>query len=226
MHASLAPPSRPPDAAARRVHVAMGVLTTPSDRFHRRAKLRALSRSFANVAGGSFALRFVIGAPAPVPQSLAAEASQTSDLVLLNMSETPFRCALKYLLWFSFALQEFPSVQWLGAGDDDAYIQFEHMEADLRHVGAQTNGGPSLWGLIMWRPFYNKITMDTTTGFTVRSCTPPEAPLHIQRSTQAFRTLCYIWMRTFSLGFVGLARRRQCCCGDPEEDRRVRCTNP
>lgn len=161
-----------PEAAnetSQHAYIAMGILSTASDKYRRRDKIRSVSSGLSNLVHGSFVLRFIVSVPCPVPRQLAAEASFTHDLVLLNMSETPFRCALKYLLWFSFALREFPSVQWLGAGDDDAYVQFEHMEADLRHISLQTKGRPSLWGLIMWRPYYNNMTMDTTSGFTVRS---------------------------------------------------------
>ncbi|KAL1515704.1 hypothetical protein AB1Y20_002320 [Prymnesium parvum] len=151
---------------SEKVYVGLGVITTAADKYKRRRKIRSVAQGFANVVDGSLAVRFVMGSPVPVPQALAAEADASRDLVVLNMSETPFRCTLKYMLWFSFALKAFPNARWLAAGDDDAFVQYEHMEADLRRMEIQIKGAPALWGLIMWRPYYNKATFDTTTGFT------------------------------------------------------------
>ena len=87
------------------------------------------------------------------------------DLVLLDGRETPFRCGLKYVLWFDVALRTFPTAAYVAAGDDDAYIQLSHLEADLRLVHAQAGAAPTLYGLFQWRSHYDNVTLDTSTGF-------------------------------------------------------------
>eukprot|EP00966_Prymnesium_polylepis_P021231 488310-Prymnesium_polylepis.1 len=156
-------------------YVAFGILSTAKkEGLARRKKIRAVASGFSKAA---VEYRFVLGSQA-IPQALADEAAAQHDIVILNMSEAPFRCGIKYIVWISHALAAFPRAKWIAVGDDDAFVQMEHLEADLRRVTNMTAGAPALWGLIMWRAYYNNVTLDTTTGFTVRA--------------QALSTLCAV----------------------------------
>jgi hypothetical protein len=55
----------------------------------------------------------------------------------------------------------------VGFADDDVYIQYSHLAAELEGVRAQrqTPRELSMWGLIFWRPFYNRVTMCAAEGF-------------------------------------------------------------
>ena len=97
-------------------------------------------------------------------QHTRAEAAETRDIVFLNMTESPARCSLKYLLWFELATKVFPSSRFVALADDDTYIQLAHLEADLRLVDAQTTGQQVLWGLLMWRAYYNNASLANTAG--------------------------------------------------------------
>lgn len=98
-------------------------------------------------------------------QHTHAEAAETQDIVFLNMTESPARCSLKYLLWFELANKVYPAARFVALADDDTYIQLAHLEADLRLVDAQTAGQQVLWGLLMWRAYYNNASLVTNTGF-------------------------------------------------------------
>ena len=67
-------------------------------------------------------------------------------------------CGLKSLLWFKYCELHFPSAQYYALGDDDSYVQLEHLEADLLSLPADSY---LLWGLTMWEAFYNRKTMVT-----------------------------------------------------------------
>ena len=129
-----------PWAAASEAFVALGLLSAAKTGVKRRAKIRAVSASFPNW-NVAVALRFVVAIRTNRTRhenATLAEARSARDLVLMNMSESPFRCGFKYLLWMEHACQAFPAAQYIGAGDDDAYIQLSHFEADLRNVWHQT----------------------------------------------------------------------------------------
>ena len=61
----------------------------------RREKIRGDFQRFASAATPpSFAYRFLLAAPSgAVPAAVHAEASAHSDLLLLNMTESPYRCS-------------------------------------------------------------------------------------------------------------------------------------
>ena len=67
-------------------------------------------------------------------------------------------CGMKSLLWFKYCELHVPSAQYYALGDDDAYVQLEHLEADLLSLPADSY---LLWGLTMWEAFYNRKTMVT-----------------------------------------------------------------
>jgi hypothetical protein len=138
----------------------------------RRTKLREDARRFAAFNTGSVAMRFVLAGGRTAKNALALdearqEAGEHGDMVLLNASEGRFTCSRKYLLWLRAALAMFPSVLYIGLGDDDIYIQLDHFVDDLRSIRKESGATRHIfWGLIMWKAYYNNATMVTSTGFT------------------------------------------------------------
>ena len=154
--------------------VALGYLSG-SDNRPRRDKIRQVSRPFA---AGGVVYRFVLAmAESAIEHSATTllEARTIGDMVMLNVSDTPFRCALKYVMWTSWARDAFPTARYLASGDDDAYVQLAHLEADLRLAHAQVGDVPAYYGCIMWRPYYNNVTQDASTGFTGWTCADGQA---------------------------------------------------
>ena len=142
----------------------------------RRQKIREMARPLLEAPGASVILRFVLAAEPPpefVPNGAAAartslalatlreEEARERDLLFVNQSEGFFECARKYLLFYREALSLYPRAQYLVSGDDDAYIQFAHLEAELRSV-PHAVGQLTLWGLVTWRPYYENVSMDTS----------------------------------------------------------------
>ena len=121
----------------------------------RRTILRQIFGSFRHDLVDRVALRFLVArngnhalnASSPI----VMEAERERDILFLNMTEAKHRCSLKYYLWFKLASQAFPSAGFFMLGDDDVYIQFAHLEADLRLVASQTSDQHVLYGLIMWK---------------------------------------------------------------------------
>ena len=150
-------------AASMQPYIALGILSAQSNQ-GRRTIIRQVSNELDSYASGRVALRFVLSVP-PTSSSRAELLGAERDLVLLDGRETPFRCGLKYVLWFDVALRTFPGAAYVAAGDDDAYIQLSHLEADLRLVHAQVGAAPTLYGLFQWRSHYDNVTLDTSTGF-------------------------------------------------------------
>ena len=164
-----------PAVSAPPPFVALGYLSGGANA-PRRTQIRQLAAKFA---GGGVAYRFVLATPERQREhdpKVVAEAAATQDMLLLNVSDTPFRCALKYVQWIAWARVAFPSAAFIASGDDDAYVQLAHFEADLRRVHAQIGAGtPALWGCIMWRAWYNNVTQDASTGFTGWTCADGQA---------------------------------------------------
>ena len=89
-------------------------------------------------------------APAPLLSSLPAFA-----LV---------RClgsAWKKVLWYRHAIAAYPTVQYLAIADDDSYVQLAHLVADMRTV--TTSSRYALYGLILWKAFYNQVSLEPAT---------------------------------------------------------------
>ena len=150
-------------AASTSPYIALGLLSGTKNQ-DRRTIIRQVSNNLDSYVSGRIALRFVLSVP-PLSPIRAELLDAERDLVLLDGRETPFRCGLKYVLWFDVALRTFPTAAYVAAGDDDAYIQLSHFEADLRLVHAQAGAAPTLYGLFQWRSHYDNVTMDTSTGF-------------------------------------------------------------
>ena len=176
MIASAVPSAGP---SGQTTYVALGVLSAAgaaeksnAEQYRsRRMRLRNDCKSFQSF-GREVALRFVL-AGAPTRKNGAAlaaahrEATEHGDVVLLNTTEGRFVCSRKYLMWLREALILFPTAAYIGLGDDDTYIQLDHFFADLRSVRIdKSTTSHVLWGLVMWKAYYNNETMVTSTGFT------------------------------------------------------------
>lgn len=77
-------------------------------------------------------------------------------------------CTAQYLLWFEAGLRLFPDARYFGSGDDDVYLSPGRLEADLLSV-AQAQRSPDelvLYGLLMWKAYYDTASMSTSTGFS------------------------------------------------------------
>lgn len=162
------------------IAVAVGILSTLSA-FSRRAlstaahsaTRRTLVRNTTYPGAPGLALRFLVAWPSTgdrvkIGAKLQEEQARHGDMVLLNMTENFLLCPLKYLLWLRVAPTLFPSAKWIACGDDDIYLQLDHLATELRLVGSLTNAStqPVLWGLITWKSFMNSLSYDTSTGFT------------------------------------------------------------
>ena len=159
------------------IFVAVGLLSTAKRNtkanatvsLGRRAILREAKRGFPASLNERMALRFLIarnGKSLNASSPVVKEAEAEGDIIFLNMTEAKHRCSLKYWMWFKLAVPRFPTARYFMLGDDDVYVQLAHLEADLRLVHHQTRGEHVLWGLIMWKAYYNNNTMETSTGFT------------------------------------------------------------
>lgn len=74
-------------------YVALGILSTVAG-IARRNKIRQIS---SHMRPPSLALRFVVGRPPTGREpTLPKEDGDARDVVLLNMTESPFRCGIKY----------------------------------------------------------------------------------------------------------------------------------
>ena len=123
------------------------------------------------------ALRFVMAMPSEfegvkhreaLVERAHEEHARHGDIAILNATESFFTCPLKYLLWLRVAPSLFPSARWVTLADDDAYLQLDHLGAELARVEALTDATrePVLWGLITWKIYVNNISFDTSTGFS------------------------------------------------------------
>ena len=157
--------------------VAVGLLSTAKKNtkanatvsLGRRAIIRQSNRLFDASLSKSVVVRFLIarnGKSLNSSSPVFREAEVEGDIIFLNMTEAKHRCALKYWLWFKLAVPMFPTARYFMLGDDDTFIQLDHLKADLDNVYQQTQDQHVLWGLIMWKAYYNNETMETSTGFT------------------------------------------------------------
>ena len=145
-------------------YAALGLLSGGANR-PLRDKIRDVSSKMPSYQT-AVAHRFILAANAANSAAMAKEQESNCDLVVLNVTDTPFRCGLKYVIWFAHAYRAFPHARFIGAGDDDAYVQIDHFHADLANVAAQVGEGTlALWGMIQWRSHYDNVTHDTSTGF-------------------------------------------------------------
>ena len=101
-----------------------------------------------------------------VAPAMLSEAAEHGDMIFLNMTEGIYRCTFKYLEWLRRGPLLFPSARFFVLGDDDIFLSFSHLQADLLSVAEQTHAREYvLYGLLMWKAYYNNATMATHTGF-------------------------------------------------------------
>ena len=139
----------------------------------RREAIRNATGTSPNLRAGSVIMRFILssryattGNPAAAERDLAAarhEAAVHGDIHWLDMAESFHLCAWKKILWYRAAQVAWPTAQYFGIADDDAFVQLAHLEADLR--GVVSASGYVLYGLIMWKAYYNQKTLEPTKLF-------------------------------------------------------------
>ena len=169
------------DGASASAYVALGLLSaagaaeksTAGQYRARRQKLREDAARFTCFSKSkTCALRFVLAggetkSNVAALAEAASEARQHGDMLLINTTEGRFTCSRKYLLWMQAALVLFPAAEYIGLGDDDIYIQLDHFVSDLRSIRRDAKATKHVfWGLMMWKAYYNNVTMVTSTGFT------------------------------------------------------------
>jgi len=143
----------------------------------RRARLRAAAQTFSGWSAGRVVMRFVIAGsvqrrpymrqvdPADMV-STQRESATHGDILFLDAGEDTFRCGIKYLLWYRHAAATWPSARFFASGDDDIYVQLDHLEAELRLVHALAAADERVyWGLMLWKPYYNNATLEPSTWF-------------------------------------------------------------
>jgi hypothetical protein len=115
----------------------------------RRNNVRRVHDLFATSAA-SIKLRFLIATPRTAADHLAAvfdEQRRHKDIVFLNITESRFNCAFKYVVWFQHCRQAFSTARFWLVADDDTFIQFGHLASELHTLPAH---GHVMWGLVMW----------------------------------------------------------------------------
>ena len=115
----------------------------------RRNNVRRVHDLFATSAA-SIKLRFLIATPRTAADHLAAvsdEQHRHKDIVFLNITESRFNCAFKYVVWFQHCRQAFSTARFWLVADDDTFIQFGHLASELHTLPAH---GHVMWGLVMW----------------------------------------------------------------------------
>jgi len=133
----------------------------------RRTSIRSYVADYQSQVGSvGVALRFVLAAGGVLTASILEEAKREGDMIFINMTEGIYRCTRKYLEWLRIAPTLFQRARFFALGDDDIYVSLAHLESDLRSVGAYTNESERvLWGLVMWKAYFNNATLATHTGF-------------------------------------------------------------
>mmetsp|Transcript_73319 Transcript_73319/g.122447 ORF Transcript_73319/g.122447 Transcript_73319/m.122447 type:complete len:419 (+) Transcript_73319:23-1279(+) len=171
------------DINADQVFVALGVLSS-ADSFETGRASASRSRLIRNRVRWAasltnyqqhVALRFVLAQrngrrSLPPPPPVFTEASKYSDMVFVNMTERFYLCAWKKILWFQYARTAFPLAGWFAIADPDTFISLSHLSDDLRSVTALIAQGKAtnhvLWGLIMWKAYYNQVSEEPAHEFS------------------------------------------------------------
>lgn len=137
-----------------------------------------------------------------------------------------FGCGVKYVEWFRVALTRYPTARYIAAGDDDVYVQFDHLHAELMSLVSSTaraltaapaamGAAPAAsaaneleqapghnprvyWGLILWRAYYNNWTMEPSANFEGWSVSDASA-MRTRRGLER----CMDAARAASGGFTG-----------------------
>ena len=115
----------------------------------RRNNVRRVHNLFATSAA-AIILRFLVAAPRTASDHFAAisdEQHRYKDIVFLNITESRFNCALKYVVWFQHCREVFSTARFWLVADDDTFIQLGHLASELHTLPAH---GHVIWGLVMW----------------------------------------------------------------------------
>jgi hypothetical protein len=163
---------------------AISVETGRSPANRTRARRDNIRAGVSALGTGGVAMRFVLANSSlheNVPSGVAAhrarefawaraESLARGDMVFLNMTESFHLCAWKKLLWYEHAARAFPTAQFFGIADDDAFVQLPRLAADLRAVADAGGVAPAArpyvyWGLIQWKPSYDKVTYEPSPRF-------------------------------------------------------------
>ena len=115
----------------------------------RRNNVRKVHNLFATSAA-SIILRFLVATPRTASDHFAAisdEQHRYKDIVFLNITESRFNCALKYVVWFQHCREVFSTARFWLVADDDTFIQLGHLASELHTLPAH---GHVMWGLVMW----------------------------------------------------------------------------
>ena len=173
---------------ATEAFVALGVMSTAATFETGRASgskmalMRSRVREAAALVAGErhgVALRFLLASRNGKSETLASEAvraesSTHGDLVFLNMTERFYLCAWKKIMWYRYALVHFPSAQFIMIADPDAFVQLSHLGSDLRNVHRLVASGAAsqyvLYGLILWKAYYNALSEEPAAEFTGWLC--------------------------------------------------------
>ena len=126
----------------------------------RRNNVRRVHNLFATSAA-AIILRFLVATPRTASDHFAAisdEQHRHKDIVFLNITESRFNCALKYVVWFQHCREVFSTARFWLVADDDTFIQLGHLASELHTLPAH---GHVIWGLVMWYPFYDNVSMVT-----------------------------------------------------------------
>ena len=115
----------------------------------RRNNVRRVHNLFATSAA-AIILRFLVATPRTSSDHFAAisdEQHRYKDIVFLNITESRFNCALKYVVWFQHCREVFSTARFWLIADDDTFIQLGHLASELHTLPAH---GHVIWGLVMW----------------------------------------------------------------------------
>ena len=115
----------------------------------RRNNVRRVHNLFATSAA-VITLRFLVATPRTASDLFTAisdEQHRHKDIVFLNITESRFNCALKYVVWFQHCREVFSTARFWLVADDDTFIQLGHLASELHTLPAH---GYVMWGLVMW----------------------------------------------------------------------------
>lgn len=142
------------DAPARRVSIAVGMITAPFF-WDRRGQVRSTMMQYPPVLAGRMAFRFVIGNYMPSLQldtaavrskvaALDQEITQHADIVRVDSIDGPnldnaCSCVEKQAAWVQFALRAWPEAGFIAKTEDDTYVQLQVLEGELMALREHRN---------------------------------------------------------------------------------------
>ena len=140
-------------AAARRVSIAVGMITAPFF-WDRRGQVRSTMMQYPPVLAGRMAFRFVVGNYMPSLQwdaavrskvaALDEEIKEHADIVRVDGIDGPnldngCSCIEKQAAWVQFALRAWPYAAFIAKTEDDTYVQLHVLEGELMALREHRN---------------------------------------------------------------------------------------